>query len=320
MDLDLPDTSDISSDSDSSSEGSSDSWSDILGPDWRFLGDTLLDGLSFDTDSTSKSSESSVMPDLHSLGSESGSSDSESESDSSLGDTMSGVEGDDEESSSNDSDDGSGHRVPFLRRWVQEEINSMYKTRYEQPRNTLPRGPSYLHHVLTTLKLGRADHFRQALRVSPRTFDALVAALEDDPVFFNNSNHPQLPVDQQLAVALYRFGHDGNAASIQGVANWAGLGKGTVHLITRRVMTAVLRPEFMQSAVRMPTQEEKDKAKRWVANHSCHRWRHGWCFVDGTLVPLDERPTWYGESYFDRKCNYSLNFQVRPVSEPRSHC
>ncbi|KAJ7698402.1 hypothetical protein B0H17DRAFT_927654 [Mycena rosella] len=187
----------------------------------------------------------------------------------------------------------------------------MHESRYEQPRNNLPRGPSYLHHVLTALKLGRADHFRQALRVTPRTFDALVAALEDDPIFFNNSNHPQLPVDQQLAVALYRFGHDGNAASVQSVANWAGLGKGTVHLITRRVMTAVLRPGFMQSAVRMPTQEEKEDAKRWVAKHSCHRWRHGWCFVDGTLVPLDERPTWYGESYFDRKCNYSLNFQVR---------
>ncbi len=32
--------------------------------------------------------------------------------------------------------------------------------------------------------------------------------------------------------------------------------------------------------------------------------------VDGTLVLLDERPFWYGESYFDWKCNYSLNVQV----------
>jgi hypothetical protein len=97
---------------------------------------------------------------------------------------------------------------------------------------------------------------------------------------------------------------------LQAVANWAGLAKGTVHLITRRVLTAVLRPDFMKSAVRMPTPEEKEKAKSWVKKHSCHAWRHGWCFVDGTLIPLDERPTWYGESYFDRKCNYSLNFQV----------
>lgn len=147
--------------------------------------------------------------------------------------------------------------------------------------------------------------------MSPLTFDKLVAALETDPIFFNNSNHPQLPVEQQVAVALYRFGHDGNAASIQAVANWAGLGKGTVHLVTRRVMTAVLRPAFMQTAVRMPTAAEKERAKRWVQRHSCKAWRDGWCFVDGTLVPLDQRPTWYGESYFDRKCNYSLNIEVR---------
>ncbi|KAJ7101040.1 hypothetical protein C8R44DRAFT_641666 [Mycena epipterygia] len=186
----------------------------------------------------------------------------------------------------------------------------MYEHRYEQPRSILPRGPSYLHHVLTALKAGCEDHFRQALRVSPQTFDMLVTRLEDDPVFFNNSNQAQLPVEQQVAVVLYRFGHDGNAASIQAVANWAGLGKGTVHLVMRRVMTAVLRPGFMQEAVRMPTPEEKEKAKRWIQNHLCKSWRNGWCFVDGTLVPLDERPTWYGPSYFDRKCNYSLNIQV----------
>jgi hypothetical protein len=81
--------------------------------------------------------------------------------------------------------------------------------------------------------------------------------------------------------------------------------------MTRRVMTAVLRPEFMKMAVRMPTIPEKEHAKQWVQRHSCKSWRDGWCFVDGTLVPLDERPNWYGESYFDRKCNYSLNIQVR---------
>ncbi|KAJ7660004.1 hypothetical protein B0H17DRAFT_954421 [Mycena rosella] len=187
----------------------------------------------------------------------------------------------------------------------------MYQNRYEQPRDTLPRGPSYLHHVLMALKAGRPDHFRQNLRVSPITFDALVAALEDDPVFANNSNHPQLSVEQQVAVALFRFGHNGNTASMQAVGNWAGLGNGTIHLITWRVMTAVLRPGFMQNAVRMLTHEEKEKAKQWVHKKLYRAWRDGWCFVDGTLVPLDQRPTWYGESYFDRKCNYSLNIQVR---------
>lgn len=195
-------------------------------------------------------------------------------------------------------------------RRVLGEIKAMYANRYEAPRDGLPRGPSYLRHVLTVQKTERPDLFRQALRVSPRTFDKIVGRLTDDPIFTNRSNQPQLSVEEQVAIALFRFGHDGNAASLQSVANWAGVGKGTVSLVTRRVMTAVLRPQFMQEAVRMPTEAEKEAAKDWIEAHSCQAWRGGWCMVDGTLVPLADRPYWFGESYFDRKCNYSLNAQV----------
>jgi len=100
------------------------------------------------------------------------------------------------------------------------------------------------------------------------------------------------------------------AVEEQGTANWAGTGKGTVQLATRRVMTAVLRPAFMKEAVRFPTSVEKERAKQWVHKHSCHSWRNGWSFVDGTLVPLAQRPHWFGESYFDRKMRYSLNIQI----------
>jgi hypothetical protein len=194
--------------------------------------------------------------------------------------------------------------------WVRGEIEAMYAHRYEMAGDTLPRGPAYLPHVLTTLKQERPDHFRDALRVSPTTFDIIVNRIEHDPVFTNNSTSAQMPIETQLAIALYRFGHDGDAASMQNVANWAGISKGIVHIITRRVMTAILRPEFTQTAVRFPTSAEKKEAKKWVQAHSCRAWRDGWCFVDGTLVPLTYRPFWFGESYFDRKCNYSLNIQV----------
>ncbi|THU90018.1 hypothetical protein K435DRAFT_617581, partial [Dendrothele bispora CBS 962.96] len=142
-------------------------------------------------------------------------------------------------------------------------------------------------------------------------FDCLVKAIDNDEVFATNSELSQQdPVEEQLAVTLYRFGHDGNASGLQSTANWSGLGKGTVHLYTHRVMTAVLRLDFMSSAVRLPTEEEKQEAKTWVRKRSCKSWRHGWCFVDGTLVPLAYRPYWYGESYFDRKSCYSLNIQI----------
>lgn len=200
-------------------------------------------------------------------------------------------------------------RTP-LGRWVRKEITAMYAQRYEAPRDRLPRGPSYLRHILTVLKTQRPDHFRQALRVSPATFDTIVAKIEGDSIFCNRSDQAQISVEEQLAVTLYRFGHDGNAASLQSVANWAGLGKGTITLVTRRVITAILRPSFLHDAVRMPTTAEKEEAKTWVEEHSCEAWRGGWCMVDGTLIPLADRPYWFGESYFDRKCNYSLNVQV----------
>jgi len=125
-----------------------------------------------------------------------------------------------------------GDRWSRLRRWVSQQIREMYANRYEMPRGDLPRGPSCMRHVLFKLKIARPNKFREELRVTPRTFDMLVAAIENDTVFQNNSNTAQMAIEEQLAITLYRFGHDGNAAGLQGVANWAAVGKGTVLLVT----------------------------------------------------------------------------------------
>ncbi|KAF8233148.1 hypothetical protein L208DRAFT_1268176, partial [Tricholoma matsutake] len=202
---------------------------------------------------------------------------------------------------------------------IREEIEHMYCKHYEVPCTRIPKpDKSFLHHLLMTLKAGRPKDFCGELWVSPYTFDCLVAKISVDPVFANNSETAlQTPVEEQLAVALYCFGHDENAAGLQSTACWAGVGKGTIHLFTRRVMVAVLWPEFMQEAVRYPTPEEKEEAKKWVAKCSCKVWRRGWCFVDGTLVPLSKHPFWFGESYFNWKCQYLLSFQI--VSLPNLH-
>ena len=56
------------------------------------------------------------------------------------------------------------------------------------------------------------------LHIDPACFDDLVTVIHDDEVFQNNSNNPQVPVDEQVAIALYCFGHYGNAASTLKVA------------------------------------------------------------------------------------------------------
>jgi hypothetical protein len=300
--------SDISSVSDSSS--SSDNWSDTLGSDWR----STSSGSSSSSASTTFESSSwdgdDEMPELHLVGYPD--SDEEDESTSSSESSSDGSNDATEEDMEVDSPDVADLPLPHNNplRWARHNLEQMYGQRYENSRDTFPRGPAFLPHVLGVMKNTRPDLFRQELRVSPLTFDKLVDRIANDAVFSNDSQNAQMPVESQLAIALFRFGHSGNAAGLQKVANWAGVGKGTVTVVMRRVMIAILRPDFMAEAVRMPTAPEKDKAKAWVQNHSCKAWRDGWCMVDGTLVVLFDRPFWFGESYFDCKCNYSLNIQV----------
>ncbi|KAG6847352.1 hypothetical protein C0991_001977, partial [Blastosporella zonata] len=76
---------------------------------------------------------------------------------------------------------------------------------------------------------------------------------------------------------------------------------------TRRVIIASLH--LHDEVIHWPTREEKEAASDWVEEFSCPAWRDGFCMVDGTLIPLFEKPGYHGEAYFDRKSNYSLNVQ-----------
>lgn len=133
--------------------------------------------------------------------------------------------------------------------------------------------------------------------------------IENHHVFHNNSYNEQAPIQEQLAVTLYRFGHDGNAASTAAIAQWAGISEGSVVNYTHRTMVAFLA--LHDEAIHWPSLEEKEEAKEWVRKTSgCLEWGGGFCMVDGTLVPLFEKPGYHGETYFDRKSDYSLNVQV----------
>ena len=165
-------------------------------------------------------------------------------------------------------------------------------------------------------KFNRPKIFQSYLHIDPACFDALVDVIKDDEVFQNNSNNPQMPVDEQLAIALFRFGHHGNAASTMKVALWAGVGFGTIPLVTKCVVKALCSERFRHSALRWSSDSVKEAAKAWVEEESCPAWRDGWLMVDGTLVPLFMRPAFFGNTWFDRKSNYSMNVQVSQSNGP----
>lgn len=203
-----------------------------------------------------------------------------------------------------------GPYLPPPSQILAEALALLHSSRYLNERIPIAKSGIQLSLTLNEWCHSRPEIFRDHVRVDPHTFDALVAAIKDDPVFHNNSNNSQLPVREQAAVALYRLGHYGNAVTIQDVALWAGWGVGTVDLVTRRFFVAICRPTFFQAAVSWPSDEDQEKARQWVESQTCARWRDGWLMVDGTLVVLDRRPGHYGNAYFDRKSNYSLNVQV----------
>jgi hypothetical protein len=190
-----------------------------------------------------------------------------------------------------------------------QHINS---SRYLRDRQLITKDGNLLRLTLNVWIHQHPATFRRQLRVNPPTFHALYDLIKVDPIFHNNSRNEQIPIDQQLAVTLYRLGHFGNGVSMADVGLWAGLGHGTIDRITRRVLSALNRPHIRMAAVHWPTPEEREPLKDWVANTVCEEWRDGWVMVDGTLIPLSQKPGHFGTRWFDRKSNYSLNVQASP--------
>ncbi|KAF7375528.1 hypothetical protein MSAN_00441000 [Mycena sanguinolenta] len=128
----------------------------------------------------------------------------------------------------------------------------------------LKRPRDTLHTCLHTCLYTMPTLFCTKFHIWPLTFNKLIWKLELHPVFTNNSNAGQTPVDIQVAVMLYQFGHSGNGVSLQTVSWWLGLGKGTILQCTCCVITAILGTGMLKKYVCMPTAAEKEHVKEWV--------------------------------------------------------
>ncbi|KDR82166.1 hypothetical protein GALMADRAFT_60335 [Galerina marginata CBS 339.88] len=178
-------------------------------------------------------------------------------------------------------------RIELMREQNDLDINSMLSillTRYPNGRTTVPKSGNI--HLAWEFMQNPAHHdrFINMLRVSPLVFETILTLIEEHPVFTNNSNNAQTPVEQQLAVTLFRLGRYGNGASVEDIAREAGCSEGS-----------------------------KEVEKKWMDEHLGFRgkWREGWLMYDGTIVVLYKKPGLNGDAYYTRKGNYGLNAQVR---------
>jgi hypothetical protein len=162
--------------------------------------------------------------------------------------------------------------------------------------------------LILTFFCSHGKQFWWNLHVHPSTFDALLRLIEDDPMFSSDSPQPQFPVEVQLTIMLLHFGHFGDAASVESVAQLAGCSAGVVVVCTWWVITALMA--LHDVTIHQLTMAQKAQAKEWVESVSCPAWHNGFCMVDGTLIILSDKPGHCGKGYFDWKSNYSINLTV----------
>ncbi|KAG0705858.1 hypothetical protein DFH29DRAFT_988390 [Suillus ampliporus] len=113
-------------------------------------------------------------------------------------------------------------------------IIALQQTRYLRSRPPVLKSGNL--HLAWEWAHGPSDHqrFINMLRVSPEVFQVILGLIEDHPVFHNNSNQPQEPVEIQLGVTLYRMGRYGNGASLEDIARTAGCFEGSLEKYTER--------------------------------------------------------------------------------------
>jgi hypothetical protein len=167
-------------------------------------------------------------------------------------------------------------------------------------------------HIAWEYAQNPSDHhcFINMLRATPLVFQIILDLIEEHPVFTNNSNNTQTPVEQQLAVTFYRMGWYGNGASIEDIARTAGCSEGSVENYNNWCFTAI--ESLHDLFVWRLTLAEKKVEKKWIDKHLVFRgkWREGWVMYDGTIVVLYKKPSLNSDAYYTRKGNYGLNAQV----------
>ncbi|KAI7965720.1 hypothetical protein MJO29_001468 [Puccinia striiformis f. sp. tritici] len=147
--------------------------------------------------------------------------------------------------------------------------------------------------------------FRQAARTTKDGFVQVLEKIVCNPVFHRGGRRPQLPIAHQLALTLERLGSNGNGASVGRFSRNLQVGRGTVIKVLRRVIKALV--SLGRTYMRWP-----DAQRRAEISEVLRKEGFEGCvgFVDGTTIPLFQRPGFDGKTFFDRKKRYSLNTQI----------
>ncbi|PLW28739.1 hypothetical protein PCASD_22697 [Puccinia coronata f. sp. avenae] len=181
-------------------------------------------------------------------------------------------------------------------------LDIILKRRYLQPRRTPKTRDEFDLEKL--FNMPNAD-FQQAARTTKAGFMQVLDEICMNPVFLCRSIRPQLPIPHQLALTLERLGSNENGASVGRFSRNLNVGQGTVVKVTRRVLKAIL--SLGRRYVSWPDAARRAQTSEVMADKGFPG-----CvgFVDGTTIPLFQRPGFDGKVFYDQKQRYSINAQI----------
>jgi len=107
-------------------------------------------------------------------------------------------------------------------------------------------------------------------------------------------------------MAVFHLGSNGNRAAVSQIKNFVCVGYGRINLYMSRVVQVIY--ELRNSLASWPTQEEQLEI-----SHVMQTEGFPGCigFVDGTTIPLSQKPPIDGNHYFDCKKRYEFStFQL----------
>ncbi|POV95016.1 hypothetical protein PSHT_15882 [Puccinia striiformis] len=115
--------------------------------------------------------------------------------------------------------------------------------------------------------------------------------------------NPQRDPSVQLAVATCRLGSNG--AAVTRLKTLFNIGYGTINLYTMRFIKIIYKKKSLLAS--WPTQEERLEMSQVMQDEGFPG-----CvgFVDGTTIPLSQKPPVDGNHYFDRKKRYSISLTL----------
>lgn len=115
---------------------------------------------------------------------------------------------------------------------------------------------------------------------------------------------PQAAVAHQLLIFLYVLGASGSDANYKKVGTRFKIGHGTIQLYVERCTKAVLSLLEADSVNWPDAADRKTIAKRIQAKYGFPN-----CigFLDGTILPLEFKPSLYGEEYWHRKGGWAVH-------------